>query len=345
MKYDLNLFDKLISNNRVEVSEEVNIIIEEIKQTAFSLRTEQEIKLYIQNHQLALIQHKNYDSICVNSDAVLYFIETQFFNFVNDKLKVSDLGKLSCLNKYKGVIEEYQCVFKSCLNEKLCNHLKPLTEPEKCNNCTIHYMHYVSKFWKNWLSYYPSFQNILEDEVMTSFLISQNFNPPTFFKYIISEIIGELHQVDDPHVQEQVLLSYAKRFSIIPVRIGATFHPDYPNIKQILVEWINIEIKQCRKKQKKHNPEQQVILSKSAHKIETSMSVAQTAYLFKLFNKAGIVTNKTQMDVLHVLSDKFCSKKTDQISFDSLHNKYYNVEDRTKESVKELLTNLLKQID
>jgi len=341
----LEFFDNLIENNSDEIKDDVNTIIEEIRETAFRLRTEEEIKLYIQNHQFALIEYKKNDSICKECDKVLYFLETNFQRFTNEMLVISDLGKHSLFNQFADFIEEIKHAIKTNFNERLFKHIAPLIEPEKCKYCTIHFVRYVSQFWKNWLSDCSLSINSLKEDVVISFLISQNFNSPTFFKYIVSEIIGELHQEDNPYVQEQVLLSYTKRFSSIPIKIGNQFSPEYPNIKPILDEWINIEIKQCRKKLKKYNPEQQSILSKGVHKIETSMSVAQTAYLFKLLNKSGIVTNKVQMDILHVLSEKFCSKKTDQISFDSLHNKYYNVEDRTKESVRELLISLLKHIE
>ena len=344
MKYNLQLFDKLIDNNNGEEKrEEVDTIIEEIKQTAFGLRTEQEIKLYIQNHQRALLEHKNFDSVYEKCDRVLYFIETHFYNFVNERLHISDLGKRKLCDQYSDITDEIRLQVKSCLNEKLCTYMQPLTELQSCKHCTIYCARYVSQFWENWLSDFRLSSSRLEDEIMISYLISQNFNLPTFFNYITGEIIGELHQEDDPYIQEQVLVSYAKRFKIIPAKIGNPFRPDYPHIKPVLDDWLNTEIKQCRKKQKKYNPQQQSIISKDGYKIETSMSVAQTAYLFKLLTKSGIITNKVQMDILHVLSEKFRSKKSDSISFDSLHNKYYNVEDRTKESVREMLKELLKQ--
>lgn len=345
MKYDLNLIDTLISTGGALETEEVTIIIDQIKQTAFSLRSEQEIKLYIQNHQLALIELKKCDLINGNCDTVLYFIETQFQNFVDDTLGISDLGKSIFFNKYTNIIQEHLSKLKSCLNQKVLKCIEPLIDFEKYSHCTIQYVKYVSQFWSSWITDFNFVLEPLEEESIINFLISQNFNSPTFFKYIVGGVIGELHLEDDPYLQEQVLLSYIKRFSIIPVKMTAAFRPDYPNIKPTLDEWLSIEIKQCRKKQKKYNPEQQSIHQKGVHKIETSMSVAQTAYLFKLFNKSGIVTNKAQMDILHVLSEKFSSKKAENISLDSLHNKYYNVEDRTKESVRELLERIIKCIE
>ncbi len=344
MNYHLQLFDQLISNKEEE-NEEASAIIADIKETAFALRSEQEIRLFIQNHQLALLEHKNFDSVCGKCDKVLHFIETYFHDFVNEKLQISDIGKEKLCNQYSDLINEMKCEMQSSLSEKLYINLQPMTEPENDKPFTIYRARYVSQFWENWNSDFKPFLNALEEETVVSYLISQNFNQPTFFKYITSEIMGELHQEDDPYIQEHVLLSYAKRFSIIPAKIGQPFRPEYPHIKQVLEDWLNREIKQCRKRQKKFNPEQQSIIPKDGYKIETSISVAQTAYLFRLFSKSGIITNKVQLDILHVLSEKFRSKKAEFITVGSLHNKYYNVEDRTKESVKELLKDLLNQIE
>ena len=344
MNYHLQPIDQLISN-KDEENEEASTIIADIKETAFTLRSEQEIRLFIQNHQLALLEHKNFDSVCGKCDKVLHFIETHFYDFVNQKLQISDIGKEKLYNQYSNLINEMKCEMQSCLSEKLCINLQPIIEPENGKHCTIYSARYISQFWKNWNSDFKPFSNALEEETIVSYLISQNFNQPTFFKYITSEITGELHQEDDPYIQEHVLLSYAKRFSIIPAKIGEPFRPEYPHIKQLLEDWFNKELKQCRIKQKKYDPEQQSIIPKDGHKIETSLSVAQTAYLFRLFSKSGIITNKVQLDILHVLSEKFRSKKAEFITVGSLHNKYYNVEERTKQSVKELLKELLNQIE
>ncbi len=234
---------------------------------------------------------------------------------------------------------------KVCLKEKLYLYLQPLIYPENYKPYTIYYSKYVARFWENWFSDFGYSISNLTEEAVISYLISQNFNSPTIFTYITGEIIGELDQDDDPYSQEQVLISHSKRFNRTPAKIGNPFRTDYPDSKPLLLDWLTSEIKQCRKRQKKYNPDQQTILPKEGHKIETSMSVAQTAYLFKLLNKTGVITNKTQMEMLHVLSEKFRSKKTETISLESLHNKYYNVEDKTKESVKAILEKIIKSIE
>ncbi|MBX9853535.1 MAG: hypothetical protein K2X86_17465 [Cytophagaceae bacterium] len=343
MDYTLQLFDQLIENYVEEESDEVKETIEAIKKTAYRLRTQEEIRLYIQNHQVVLLEQKNFDLLSQKCDKVLYFLETNFHPFVNEMLPISDIGKNKTFNCFNDLISEIETKIKD-LDEKLYRYIQTLAEPESCRQCSIYYARYVSYFWESWLTDY-SFSE-LKKETIVNFLISQNFNTPTFFKYITGEIIGELHQEDDPYFQEQVLLSHSKRFSTIPVKTENPFRRDYPDIKYLLKEWLKAEIKHCRKKLKSYNPQQRTILSKESEcKIETSLSVAQMAYFFKLLNKSGVITNKVQMDILHVISERFRSQKTDTISIESLHNKYYNVEDRTKETVKKMLKEVLKDLE
>jgi hypothetical protein len=178
---------------------------------------------------------------------------------------------------------------------------------------------------------------------MTDYLITYNFNPLNFHNYLINQIKNELQDEEDPFIQEQLLLNHNKRFSSIPLRKGPYYRPDFPSTKELVLEWLKSEIKLCRKKQILSNPDQTKLIPRKDHKIEMNLSVAQIAYFFKLLSTAGIITNKVQMEVLHVISDNFSSKRSETISFDSLHNKYYNVTDSTEESINALIQQLAKR--
>lgn len=326
-------------------NEEANNIINQIKETAFKLCTEQEIKLYIQNHQNALLEYRKSNSVCEICDKILRFLETHFTEYVNEKLAISDVGKSELYAQYIQNIHHVSLNQFLGLNRKSIELINTFLEPQMQKTYTLYQARYISQLWEDWHIEFSLNLGTLSDETLITFLISQNFNHSNFFRLIKAEILGELHQEDDPFIQEQVLVSFAKRYNGISIKLGNPFRPDYPHIKTTLDDWLKKEIHQCRIKQKKHDPNQQTLIPKEGHKIETSFSVAQTAYFYKLLHKSGIITNKVQMDVLHVLSEKFRSKKTENVSFDSLHNKYYNVEDRTKESIREILKDLLKQVD
>jgi hypothetical protein len=185
----------------------------------------------------------------------------------------------------------------------------------------------------------------LNEEKLIAYLISENYNTPSLLRYITSGIIRILEQEHDPMTLKQMLRDYANKLKSILTKIGTGFDHNFPALKPLLDQWLEQESKQCDKKLKSYNPNQLQLIPKETHKLETSMSVAQTAYLFKLLNQAEVITNKVQMEILQVVSESFRSKKSDKIGLESLRSKYYNVEDSTKESVREILKGVLRLID
>lgn len=131
-------------------------------------------------------------------------------------------------------------------------------------------------------------------------------------------------------------------YNQLPSNLNNSYRKDFGCIKEMIIDWLQSEIKKCNKKFKKYNPNQQPIYNQEESKIQMNISVAQTAYLFKLMNSKGLISNKTNTDILNVLVEKFRTPKAENISYESLHNKYYNIEDKTKESVHELLKSLLR---
>jgi len=61
--------------------------------------------------------------------------------------------------------------------------------------------------------------------------------------------------------------------------------------------------------------------------------------------QSGLIVNKVFTDVLKVICEKFSSKKVAEISMGSLHSKYYNVEDTTKDSLRQILYSLIEELD
>ncbi len=346
MKYKLKPLDQLIGNTGF-ISHEVDEIINELSQTAYSLRSVEEMTIFLQNHQIALLSHRSNESVRVQSDQVLYFLESNFGGYLNESLLVSDHWKQKLSAKRGTFIGTIKEVLNKALSEKLLANITPLTDLDNEEGYNINQIRFVDTFWKNWQTDFNLMHDSYTEENVINFLISNNYNFPPFFKFLIGEITGELHREDNPEVQRQVLQSHAKRFGHIPVRTGDFYQKDFPPVNQLIENWLNIELKQCRKKLKAYNPQQQVIIPAPAHghKIETSMSVAELALMFRLYNKTGVVTNNKQMEMLHAIIESFSTSKTTTIAIGSLHNKYYNIEDRTRESVKEILEKMIQALD
>lgn len=80
------------------------------------------------------------------------------------------------------------------------------------------------------------------------------------------------------------------------------------------------------------------------NKLNVSLSVAQLAYLFRVLLEMGHIRNKKLSDVMRFICANVSTPKAEDISFDSLKAKYYNVDYSTKEYILQLLLDQLNYI-
>jgi hypothetical protein len=339
VKYDLQPLDELIGDYEKYENDEVAKIINQVRQTAYSLSSEEQIRLYIQNHQTALLERRQHVAVYEKSDRVLFFLETTFHRFMDHSLPISDIAKARLVKS----CSMHMPFIKNNIHPRLKEIISPLLDFEKQEKTSLFHARYLSNFWKNWTIDSDIDKNDKSpDRQIAKYLITYDFNPPAFFYYMKNEIISELYQEDNPMIQEEILRSWLKRIDRIPVRLSNPYRHDFPSIKSQLEAWLSSEIRECRKKLKTYNPQQQTIIPKETEKIETNLSVAQLACLLNTFHKSGVLINKSQSEILQIISKMVKCKKSDQISVGSLHNKYYEIEDKTRESVKEILKGLLQ---
>lgn len=344
MEYKLNILDYLIKNNGdIEINS--NTIIDSIKESVFHLNTEEETRFTINKYQTALLALKKTSKSYEACDEILFFIETYFNKYVDDNHLISDLGRLNKINELNGFLIEIKDELKANINEELFQLLSPLLEIENRIEYTISSSKYICKFWKNWIldCKTKTVKSELESSLIV-YLVLQNFNSVRFYNFLIRKIYKELSTENDPYSQEYILLTNFNKINILSDKTGHSFCSEYPNLRLVLIGWFKLEIKKCKKKQINYNARQTNIFTDLGCKIDMSLSVAQIAFMFKLFYESGIIINKSQTDILHVLSEKLCSKKTESISFESLRKKYYSVEDSTKITVKEVLHLMLSNI-
>jgi len=75
------------------------------------------------------------------------------------------------------------------------------------------------------------------------------------------------------------------------------------------------------------------------------MSVAQLAYLVRIFYDLGYFINKNQTEMLKVAAHNFMTGNSNEISLKSLKAKYYSVDQSTKEAIKKKVLEMLNYIN
>lgn len=335
MRYHLRL-----SSSRLQDSnEDATKNIKRIKRAVSGLKSKKEIAAYIKQQQIDFIQYRASEN---NSqvDEILFFLETYFGAYLDKSQPISSLGK-SKLIETLSFLHKVRDEFKS-LNTFLEKVLWPILYPEKHKDFSIHQAEYLLYLHSKWVNeFIPSHPDYNERELLR-FLISSNYNTYSFFNYITKQVDMLYENETNNDLKLTGLKDYLSQVSRIPLCVNLGFSQEYPSIKIMLKEWLEDEIKKCSKEIKKNKPEKYITDTK--HKFEVDLSVDQMAYLTKLFYTSKIITNKSQLEVIQLVKKVIRTKGSNDISFNSLNNKYYNVEDKTKESVRIILQTMLKQI-
>ena len=74
------------------------------------------------------------------------------------------------------------------------------------------------------------------------------------------------------------------------------------------------------------------------------MSVPQLACVLKSFRDTGIITNPVLQDMFKAVIESVETERSEKISIKSLNNKYYDLDETTKEETKRILQQVLKNI-
>lgn len=184
------------------------------------------------------------------------------------------------------------------------------------------------------------FREPLETELIL-FMIASNLNSLHFFGYYSTAIKNEIEVCDSSAQKLEVLFGYAKSIKQVVYKRKSKFRKNLPSIKVQLLNWISEEAKYIEKKMMLSTI-QTDRGSTSTTKISSGLSVAQIGYFCGLLCRAGIIESDNISNLLRIVCDNFKTAKTENISPESLRQRYYNVELGTMEAVHEKLNQLIE---
>lgn len=191
--FSIKFLDEILCDN-LEITQELVSFYNEIREAVFKLDTEEKTKTWLQKLQSnLLIQNKN----CGKNDAILHHLETNYCNFLNEDLPISNIGKNKLQNQITGIQH-----LKENLSAELLKNIKHLFGENQFY--TLRQSQFINKFWLNFTNDFDI--EVVEHETFENYLVIENFNTPLFFKYMIRKIITELQTEDDPTIQRQILI-------------------------------------------------------------------------------------------------------------------------------------------
>ncbi|MFY0608536.1 MAG: hypothetical protein JXR10_17600 [Cyclobacteriaceae bacterium] len=187
------------------------------------------------------------------------------------------------------------------------------------------------------------------DEAQLEFMCSMiylNFNSFKFFGQCTEYIKAKYQDKDNLTDQLEALAWCAKTINQCQQKPDVAFRPNRDALKSSLTSWIEEEMAYLEKKKQLslNLPFDKLEGLTNDFKINTSLSVAQLAYLIRILLEEKVLINRNQSEVLKFFAQFTRTKKAENVSAESLRTRYYNVDAFTKEAVKDITIKLLNNI-
>lgn len=181
------------------------------------------------------------------------------------------------------------------------------------------------------------------EECLLLLLYRLDFNCDEFYTYYINRFSKELHDSDTESECIENLMIIQKLLKQTPQYPFLMYRHDQPSLKEQVNTWLNEEIRYYKGRQKANNPEQ---LAGNPAAIRSSLTVAEIAYVLRIFVKFDILRAKRQLTrIFRFISLYIDTENTSSISVHSLNNEYHKPDAKARENIKNLLKRIIDYID
>lgn len=348
-------------------------IKESLNDKFFSLKKEEEIELFIHRKQNALqnISHALFKVINPDTPADLYTFSSSYTKIDCLKITYIYLEKLLVFiekeyHTYLNVDNKvpYRSIFvieleienklnfvKSCIADNIINNdlfkqaYQPLLKIATIKiqeNITYNEFYYCIDYINELYNHFQQNKKEVTETDIKNWLFELNFNSLDFFDYLTNEISKNLELLESDAEKIDLLHHFLKKFNQSRTTNFRKFNQKIPPIKEQMISWIEEEIEYLSKKKSLGMFNTTISLNtESKVKIQTSLSVAQLSYFFKLLMKVKIIIHENNAEVFRFIADNFNSKSSTQISADSVKNNFYNTDTNSKLRIRPFIIELL----
>lgn len=358
------------------MKDEILRIKKAIKDAVFALKTPEDIEHYIHKQQHALIslcfhlsklidakkQTDLYKLSVEFTDAdilnltyirleeLLCFFEKNYLNYIDENIQIPYRSEL--VEMY-GIQEKLELVKSVLLNSQLCPELlkiiyvpflklNAITFEERISYRELIYFNtYLTAFYEE----IKQNNHTINELQVREILHRVNFNSLELFQYKIGKIRADIETLQEDSEKIKLLYLNLKIVNQRTSKLNMSFVPNLQSLKQQITAWLEEEINYLNKKIVLAGPQQPNLFTLAEKtKIQTGLSVAQLAYFHKLQSEVGIITHKNQRDIFRHIAESYQTSKVQEISPDSIGSKYYNIDSKTQEVLKELVIQMLNTL-
>jgi hypothetical protein len=380
IKYELGEIDRIINEGERKadfkrttinsLDEQLRIEVERIKKTliheVFTFEDERHLERYIQFHQSVLIglldkldrssqvksvRQEFFKLVYTHVDQILRFIERHFAKYFDQDAKAPD-GYLSLASK--DAQESMDLLGKSFTDRNadekivflLLHVLQNIVDSVSDRDITFRQVMYAKEMRKELFRLLERKPTRDLNEELRQIMYYLNYNSVKVITYHAHYISALVDSAETRTEKIEKLSWVLKNISQAQVKPEIRYNQQAPALKDQLMEFITVEMEYQERLQRLNAPASQRPDSPlSGFKLKFEASLAQLAYLIKIFLETKLISNNNLTHILQFLAASAITKRSETISFTSFRTKFYNVELGTKQSVRGMLTSMIHYID
>ncbi len=300
------------------------------------------------------IKKKNfYRVFYIGFEELLSFIERHFTKYFDQDAKAPE-GYIAMVRKDVRVnIKKLQKALTSKnadprLIDLLLYVLKKILDSNPDQGTTYRNVMYAKELQKEIFRLLEGQVDIPEiDESLRQIMYYLNYNSTKVLTYHAHYITSILENTETRTEKIEKLSFTLKKINQAQVKPGIRYNQHGPPLKDELNSYITEEIDYQERLQQltTNSPDRPSDSFLHGFKLKFEASVAQLAYLLRIFIETKMILNNNLSQVLHFLVKYVITKRSETISYGSFRSKFYCVEIGTKESVRDLLLSLIYYID
>lgn len=178
-------------------------------------------------------------------------------------------------------------------------------------------------------------------------LFGLNYNSQEYVTYCTRQIKIFIDETDEIGEKLERLALVQKLIHQQSPKPAFSYDPGRKNLPFLLEEWMNEETKywETRKANQTSYEVKKDFSPSGKFKLRVDLSVAQLAFLIRVFVEANIIQSPNVKLLIKYVSRIFQTKRSSSLGTGSIHGKYYNAEDSTRKIVKEMLLKMVRHID
>lgn len=380
VKYELGEIERLVSESESKTDykksflagfdEQLRLEVERVKNKlvheVFTFEDERHLERYIQFHQTALIglldklnglsrpkdgKADLFLLVYKHVDLLLRFVERHFAKYFDQDAKAPE-GYLALAQKEAN--ESIELLSKSFTDrhadEKLVflmlQVLQNIADSKSDRGITFKQVMYAKEMRKELFRLVERKPAGDLNEDLRQIMYYLNYNSVKVVTYHAHYISSVVEAAETRSEKIEKLSWVLKNISQAQVKPEIKYNPQAPSLKDQLTEFISVELEYQEKLQRLNAaPGQRPDAPLSGFKLKFEASLAQLAFLIRVFLETKLISNNNLTHILQFLAAFAITKRSENISFTSFRTKFYNVETGTKQSVRGMLTTMIHYID